>query len=64
MRDRTVFGLVELQTNVSNNSNCFETIETQNTNTFWTTSGLIISKPNHIILTLPNPYNETLKEID
>lgn len=64
MRDRTVFGLVELQTNVSNNSNCFETIETQNTNTFWTTSVLIISKPNHIILTLPNPYNETLKEID
>lgn len=25
---------------------------------------LIIPKLNHIILTLPNPYNETLKEID
>lgn len=42
-------------------------MEMQKTNTFWTISGfekLIIPKFNHLILTLPNPNNEMLKEID
>lgn len=42
-------------------------MKTQKTNTFWTSSvfeKINYPKVNHILLTLPNPNNEMLKEID